>query len=104
MIWMKMLLLENKADLLSVLLEFMLSLHCRLERNNMSELLMRTNTRKHTQSLHQLNTLNAEVIFSWVHLYFRSIGVKEIGVREYERGKRDEERLRPDDLNRITLV
>jgi len=42
--WMKMLLLENKADLLSVLLEFMLPLHCRLERNNMSELLMKKKT------------------------------------------------------------
>jgi hypothetical protein len=35
--WMKMPLLENEADLLSVLLEFMLPLHCLLERNNMSE-------------------------------------------------------------------
>ena len=42
--WMKMLLLENKADLLSVLLEFMLPLHCRLERNNMSELVMKKKT------------------------------------------------------------
>ena len=42
--WMKMPLLENKADLLSVLLEFMLPLHCRLERNNMSELVMKKKT------------------------------------------------------------
>jgi hypothetical protein len=42
--WMKMPLLENKADLLNVLLEFMLPLHCRLERNNMSELLMQRKT------------------------------------------------------------
>jgi hypothetical protein len=42
--WMKMLLLENKADLLSVLLEFMLPLHCRLERNNMSECQMKKKT------------------------------------------------------------
>ena len=35
---------QNKADPLNVLLEFMLPLHCHLERNNMSELLMKKKT------------------------------------------------------------